>query len=181
MEINVQKLYTLTGHKDCVYNLETGTSDNIFYSAAGDGMVVEWDLKNPETGKQIVRMKNSVYALHFLEGPQCLVIGQNFEGIHIISTDKYCEQGSLLVSNTQIFDIKSYGEHIYIGSGDGTLYIVDFSSRSFIKKIKLSDKSVRCIAVNEKLGEMALGISDNTIRILDLKDYSQKYRINALD
>jgi WD40 repeat protein len=51
------------------------------------------------------------------------------------------------------------------------LYVLDFETRAFIKKIKLSDKSVRTIAINKKLGDLAVGLSDNTIRILDLETF----------
>ena len=179
MKINIQKLYTLDGHRDCVYHLEGGEEMNIFYSASGDGMVVEWDLKNPEVGKSMVQMKNSVYALHYLKNHQCLIVGQNFEGIHIVNTTTKTEIGSLEISKSQLFDIKSFGDKLFVGSGDGTLYVIDFAEMAFIKKIKLSDKSVRSIAINDQLGELALGLSDNSIRILDLNNYTQKYRINA--
>ena len=179
MKINVQKLFTLDGHTDCVYSLEGGNKSNSFFSAAGDGMVVEWDLKSPGQGQLVAKMKNSIYALHFLPQENLLLAGQNFEGIHVLDPEKRKEIGSLQVSNAQIFDIKSYENRIFIGSGDGTFYVVDASKMTFIKKIKVSDKSIRSIAVNSQLGEIALGLSDYTIRILDLSDYSQKYMVDG--
>lgn len=179
MKINVQKLYSLDGHQDCVYSLEEGKGSNLFYSAAGDGMVVVWDFNNPDNGQLLTKMKNSVYAIHFRSDENLLIVGQNFEGIHLVTPDDKNEIGSLQISMSQIFDIKSYENRIFIGSGDGTLYVVDLTTLSFVKKIKLADKSIRSIAVNQQLGEIALGLSDNTIRILGLEDYKQKYRINA--
>ena len=46
--IQVQKLHSLTGHRDCVYALAATSSARYFFSAAGDGMVVKWDLLAPE-------------------------------------------------------------------------------------------------------------------------------------
>ncbi|MCG8307461.1 MAG: WD40 repeat domain-containing protein [Cytophagales bacterium] len=179
MEINVHKLYTLDGHRDCVYGLEGSHSNSIFYSAAGDGMIVEWDLHAPETGKLLAQMKNSVYSIHFRKDKNLLIAGQNYEGIHLIDAKSKSELGSLEISDSQLFDIKSHKEKIFVGSGDGTLYVIDFDNLALIKKIKLSDKSIRSLAVNEQLGEIAVGLSDNSIRILDLDNYVQKYRINA--
>lgn len=179
MKINVQKLYGLDGHQDCVYTLVEGLPENIIYSAGGDGMVVEWDLNDPEIGNLLVRMNNSVYAIHYRQAEQKMIVGENFNGIHIIDINNKKESGSLKISNAQIFDIKSYKQKIFVGSADGTLYVVDLRTMSFIKKVKLGDKSVRSIAVNSKLGEIALGLSDNTIRILDMDNYKQKYLIEA--
>lgn len=179
MKINVQKLFSLDGHHDCVYSLESGKNDNLFYSSSGDGMVVEWDLQNPEVGSLLVKMKNSVYSTHCIPTSDVLIAGQNFEGIHLVDLNDKKEVGSLQISNAQIFDIKSYEDRIYVGSGDGILYVASLSSFSLVKKIKLADKSIRSIAVNKKLGELAVGLSDNSIRILDINNYHQKYVING--
>ncbi len=179
MSINVQKLFSLDGHQDGVYDLEPGKEAKIVYSAGGDGMVVEWDLNDPEKGNLIAKMKNSVYSIHYRSQENKLIVGQNFEGIHIIDVDEKKEIGTLKISDSQIFDIQSIGNLIFIGSGDGTLYIVDLPTLTFINKIKLADKSIRSIAINKQLGELALGMSDNTIRILDLDGYKQKYSIQA--
>lgn len=179
MKINVQKLFSLDGHHDCVYSLERGKSDQVIYSSSGDGMIVEWDLQNPEVGSLLVKMKNSVYSTHYISTNEILIAGQNFEGIHLVDLNDKKEVGSLQISNAQIFDIKSNEDKIYVGSGDGTLYVVSFSRLALVKKIKLADKSIRTIAVNKKLGELAIGLSDNTIRILDIDNYKQKYIING--
>jgi WD40 repeat protein len=179
MKINVQKLYTLDGHQDCVYTMESGGESHIFYSAGGDGMVVRWDLTNPENGQLIAKMKNSVYALHYLSKDNLLIAGQNFVGIHLIDLTDNKEVASLKLDNTQIFDIKSYGDTVFVGTGNGILFIIDVVSLTVKQKIKAGNKSIRSLAVNTQLGEMSMGMSDNTIRILDLDGYKQKYSVKA--
>ncbi len=142
-------------------------------------MIVEWDMKLPENGQLIAKMKNSVYAMCYLKKENSLIAGQNFEGIHFIDLESNKEIWSVITTNSQIFDIKRHDEKVFVGSGDGTLFIVDLEARAITHKIKLSDKSIRSIAINRELGEMALGLSDNSIIILSLDDYSQKYKINA--
>ncbi|NJN24730.1 MAG: WD40 repeat domain-containing protein [Cyclobacteriaceae bacterium] len=178
-KINVQKLHSLSGHQDCVYTLQTGAEPHVFYSAGGDGVVACWDMRDPENGQLLAKMKNSVYALHLIGEKNLLVVGQNFEGIHLIDTTHHTEVASLKISDAQIFDIKSHGNVLYVCSGDGTLYLVDLPNLVFIKKIKLADKSIRAMAINPMLDELALGLSDNSIRILDLKDHKQKYGFEA--
>lgn len=179
MKINVLKLFSLDGHHDCVYALETGESENLFYSAGGDGMIVEWDLKSPENGQLIAKMNNSVYALCRVKGEQKLIAGQNFEGIHCLDLSSKKELWSVKIANSQFFDVKEHEGRLFVAAGNGTLYIVDMKERSIIQTVSLSDKSVRSIAINARLGEMALGLSDNSIRILDLNNFKQKYVINA--
>jgi len=179
MKINVQKRFTLDGHKDCVYSLISGENPDVAYSASGDGMVVAWDLQNPENGRLVAKMKNSVYALAFLTGQNTLLAGQNFEGIHFIDTILQKEVASIELEKNQIFDVKIHEERAYIGSGDGILYVIDLPTRSLVKRVKLSDKSIRTIAINSELKDIAVGLSDNTIRILSLLDLTQKFVINA--
>jgi len=175
----VQKLYSLDGHQDCVYSLEAGKTSHTFYSAGGDGMVVEWDMNRPENGQLLAKVKNSVYAIHYRSDENLIIAGQNYEGIHLIDPDKKKEIGSIQISAAQIFDIKYFENRIFVASGDGTFYVVDLATLGIVKKIKLADKSIRSIAVNQQLGEVAVGLSDSTIRILDLDDYKQKYLIEA--
>jgi WD40 repeat protein len=179
MKIYVEKLHTLDGHRDCVYTLEPGPDIRFFYSAAGDGMIVRWNLDDPENGELLAKMKNSVYALHYRKDENIIIAGQNFEGLHFIDPQSKTEMGSIKISNAQIFDIKSFENKIFVASADGTLYVVDMWTKAFIKKIKLSDKSIRTIAINQQLGDLAMGLSDNTIRILDLYTLEPKYIIHA--
>ncbi len=179
MKINVEKRFTLDGHKDCLYSLIGGERPEEVYSASGDGMIVAWDLRNPEQGRLVAKMKNSVYAMAYLTGQNTLFAGQNFEGIHFIDTILQKEVASVELEKSQIFDIKIHDGRAYIGSGDGILYVMDLQTRSLVKRVKLSVKSIRAIAINSELNDIAVGLSDNTIRILSLADLTQKVVINA--
>ena len=179
MKITVQKRYTLTGHNDCIYNLKHGENEHIVYSAAGDGMVVRWDLNDPEKGKLVAKMNASVYAIRFVPEFQTLIIGQNYQGIHLINIGDPQSRRSLKLTETQIFDIQYFDHQILVGTGDGLILVVDYDNLTVVKKLKVSDKSVRSIAINTELGDMAVGLSDNSIRIFALKDFMPKYRIDA--
>lgn len=167
-KIQVNKLHTLTGHNDCIYALTEGSDPRFFYTGAGDGMVVEWDLDKPKDGKLIAKLPHSVYALEVDRSRNILVIGHNFEGIHIIDLNENKELWSLKLTDQAIFDIKVYGNEIFVGTGDGVLVIVDIPSQSVKKHIKLSSKSIRVMAVASHKKQLALGLSDHTIKILDL-------------
>jgi WD40 repeat protein len=178
-KVTVAKVASFTGHRDCVYTLEQGPLPYLFYSAAGDGMVVSWNLQNPDQGELIARIGASVYALHFLPGPHQLWIGQNFDGLHIIDLHSKKEVKSIKITDAAIFDIKSHRQDIWVATGDGTLSIVDAQTFAIKKQIRVSGKSARCIAVNPLQEEVAVGYSDNMIRVFDAQTFALKQAIDA--
>ncbi len=172
-KIQVNKLHTLTGHNDCIYALTEGSDPRFFYTGAGDGMVVEWDLDNPKDGKLIAKLPHSVYSLVVDRERNLLVIGHNFEGIHVIDLNENKEIWSLKLTDQAIFDLKVFGTELFVGTGDGVLIIVDMLERSIKKHIKLSSKSIRVIAVAPIKRQLALGLSDYSIKVLDLANGNQ--------
>jgi WD40 repeat protein len=166
--VQVQKLHTLTGHRDSVYTVVGSDKPSHFFSGSGDGMVVLWDLGNPNEGKRIAQLPNSVYALHHHNG--VLIAGHNYEGIHTLDYKNGQSISSLKTTDAAIFDIQSHEQHIFIASGDGALTIV--KNNSIQSRLLHSQKSARTIAVGKD--SIAVGYSDNFIRIFDLEDHSLK-------
>lgn len=173
LPIQVKKLNALTGHRDCVYTIEPTHNADQFFSAAGDGMVVLWDLKKPDEGELIARLNNSIYALHLLNN-ETLVVGHNYDGIHLLDWQQKKEVASLRLTSAAIFDIKSIGNELWIATGDGGVTVVDLFSLTVKTKIHASEKSARVIAVNSATGEVAVGYSDNFIRVFDAHHYKLK-------
>ncbi|MFP4092727.1 MAG: WD40 repeat domain-containing protein, partial [Cyclobacteriaceae bacterium] len=56
---------------------------------------------------------------------------------------------------------------------------LNYKNLNTLKRIQASTESARCIAVNHPASEMAVGYSDNKIRVFDLESYEQKYEIEA--
>ncbi|MFY0654060.1 MAG: WD40 repeat domain-containing protein [Cyclobacteriaceae bacterium] len=162
----VKKVNTYTGHQGAVYTIEGGNS-NVIYSSGADGQVIEWDLNNPESGRLIAKIEASVYALKFIPLSNLLIIGQNFEGIHILDVEKKEEVGSLKFTKSQIFDIQLNGESILAGTGDGYLFEIALQDLAIRRKIKLSENSIRSIAISSDKGKIVVGCSDNAFRVLD--------------
>jgi WD40 repeat protein len=175
IHVNVKKLHTLTGHGDCVYALQQGSEANLFFSAAGDGQVVLWDLRKPETGQLIARLPNSIYALHYLKESDLLVVGHNYEGVHLLDWRAKKEIGSLHITASSIFDACSLGQDLFVASGDGVVTVVNLRTWAIRKQVRLSEKSARVLAINPVQGELAVGYSDHSIRVLNLDDLKVKY------
>jgi WD40 repeat protein len=170
-QIGVEKVASLTGHKDSVYTLEGSGRDHIFYSGGADGMVAEWDLTSPDTGQLVAKLPNSIYSLKYLPDNR-LLIGHNFEGVHLIDLSSKKEIASAKVTDSAIFDIKSGAKHIYVATGDGTLVVLDKKNLSTVAKLKLSDKSLRCISLAGSRNVLAAGFSDHTIKLVELDNFT---------
>jgi WD40 repeat protein len=166
-KVQVTRLHSLKGHKDSVYTVQPSSDESKFFSAAGDGMVALWDLKEPENGHLIAQLPNSIYALHFYARHNLLVAGHNYEGIHILDWENKKEVASLQITKAAIFDIQSAGNSIFVASGDGMVTRVDMEKVAIVNKSQASDKSARTIAINEGTGDMAVGYSDHFIRVFD--------------
>ncbi len=177
--VQVSKLHTFKGHRDCVYTLQPGDQPNKFFSGAGDGLVVLWDLQNPGDGNLIATLPNSVYSLLHLADKKLLVAGQNFSGIHLIDYQNKKELASLQLTTSAIFDIQLVGNDLLVATGDGMITIVELEKWTIKKRISTSDKSARAVAVNFLTGEMAVGYSDHFIRLFRLSDFQLKQEIKA--
>lgn len=168
--IKVEKINTLTGHKDCVYALAKHSKKNIFFSGAGEGFVVKWDLEKPELGELIAQVQNSIYALAFWERENYLLVGQNNEGLHLIDVENKQEIKSLHLGNFSIFNIQIIDKLAIVACSAGMVFFIDLVNWQILKNLQLSSQNVRSIAHNTLKQEIALGLSDHSIQILDLEN-----------
>jgi WD40 repeat protein len=148
--------------------LKEGADPRYFYTGAGDGMVVEWDLDHPKDGVLLARLPRSVYALEVDPKRNFLIVGHNYEGIHVIDLEEKMESWSLKLSSAAIFDLKIFGDELFVATGDGVLIVVDMQMRSVKRQVKLSSKSIRVLAIASEKKHLALGFSDYSIQVLDL-------------
>ena len=175
----VEKIDTFGGHRDPVYTLEHGPAAEQFFSAGGDGQVVLWHLNRPDLGELVAKVPTSVYALALHPISGLLWVGQNYEGIHLIDPVQKQEVASLKLTAAAIFDLKFYKNDAFVALSDGVVTVVATDELVVRKHIKASEQSARCIAVNPVERELAVGYSDNVVRIFDLVTYDLKRVIPA--
>lgn len=164
--MNVNKIATYTGHRDCVYVLEKAGEANRFFSAAGDGMVVRWDFETPDQGELIAKVDNSVYAMAFVPEKDWLIIGQNFKGLHVIDLKTKQEIRNLHFTEAAIFDILVANNQVFVASGDGKVYVFELENLSLLNVLAFSTQSARTLAYNPTNKHLAIGYSDHSIRIV---------------
>jgi WD40 repeat protein len=174
-KVNVARLNTFAGHRDCVYALQPSNKPNIFFSGAGDGMIVHWDMEKPEEGGLIAKLPNSVYALHYHIESNLLLAGHNYDGIHFLDWENKKELASLHLTKAAIFDIQAHGNTIFVACGDGSIVCVDREKVVVTDRNKHSEKKARTIAIHSKRGEIAVGYSDHFIRVFDLESLALKH------
>jgi len=169
MKLQTHKVNTLAGHKDCIYTLESGLENQYFFSSGGDGLVAVWNLENPEIGKLVAQVPQSVYALKLIKEHNQLLVGQNTEGLHLIDLEQTKELRSLKTTHTSIFDIQIVSDLILVAYADGSIQQINIDKWSIQNVIKPTDKSARSIALHPSGDFFAVGFSDNYIRIFDTK------------
>ncbi|TGE19295.1 WD40 repeat domain-containing protein [Hymenobacter elongatus] len=176
----VKKLATLSGHRDCVYALAGAAGESVVYSAGSDGFVVAWSSDAPEQdGELVARVENSVYALRYLPERNLLLIGHNFQGVQVIDLAEKKLVHATALPPVAIFDI-AYShtrQRLYVALADGTLAVLHSQDFRLLQLLRLSDKSLRCLALQEESGELAVGGSDTLIRVLDAASLTVKYTL----
>ncbi len=179
--IEVNRLHVLTGHRDGVYAIQPGKRSTEVYSAGGDGMIVLWNLDSPETGELIAKLPNSVYAIHYMKAKDMLVAAQNFEGLHFIEASHRKEIASVKMSGFYFFDMASHENTIYAAGGNGTVTVIDANAFQIIKRLDFSAASARTMAISDSRRELAVGYSDQFIRVFDLDSHILKHEWRAHD
>jgi WD40 repeat protein len=164
--VDVSRIITLTGHKDGIYSVIPAPDPASFLSASGDGMVVLWEPDGSENGQLIASVPNSIYSICLLPDKNQVVLGHNYEGIHLIDLKEKKETGSVKITTSAIFALASLGNTVYAGTGDGELILVDAGSLTIRGSVKKSQKSIRTIVSDGD--HLAAGYSDHYIRIFDL-------------
>lgn len=175
--LQIERIDTFSGHRGPVYALENGV-DSLFYSAGSDGWVVQWNLAKPDLGKVIAQIDGSVYAMK-LDASGILWIGHNNEGIQGIRVADQTQAFAIPTKGLSIFSIAFVGPNAWIGHNEGLITVVDMATKSIVKHIKASSKSVRsfCLLSDDRV---AVGYSDGFIRVFDA-DFQLSQTFHAHD
>ncbi|MEO9801870.1 MAG: WD40 repeat domain-containing protein [Reichenbachiella sp.] len=178
--VQIEKAITYTGHSDAVYTLERGIEPHHFYSAGGDGNIVEWDLNKTDSGRLIAKVQASVYSLRLVPERHLLVVAQNYEGIHLIDVLSNKEVGSLQFTESAIFDMKMINDLLLVATGEGTLFAIDLSKLKIVNQVEVCDQNLRDILITHD-NHCVVGSSDGFIRKYSLPNLSLVEEVQAHD
>ncbi len=168
---------TLAGHRDAVYALAGRAGSDQVFSGSADGLVVAWNSADPAAdGELLARVENSVYALRELPGRGLLLLGHNFQGVQALDLQTKALAFATALPPVAIFDLlySESRQRLYCALGDGTLAVLRGRDFKLEKLLRLSQKSLRCLALHEGRGELAVGASDWQTYVLDLDSLAVK-------
>ena len=81
-----------------------------------------------------------------------------------------------------IFDLQLQNDSLYIGGGDGVLSVLDVQTLTLNKTLRLSDASIRSIALHPSIPQFAaIGCSDHHIYLVDLEKWQVVQKLKQLD
>ena len=171
------RIATLAGHSDAVYALAGRPGSDQIFSGSADGMVVAWNAAHPEAdGELLARVDNSVYALHELPGRGLLLLGHNFQGVQAIDLQSKTLAHATALPPVAIFDLvySETRQRLYCALADGTLAVLRGSDFRLENLLRISQQSLRCLALSDARHELVVGSSDHLVRVLDLDSLEVK-------
>lgn len=177
--IEAHKSFTYTGHKDCIYGLGKGFEPNTFVTGGADGWVVEWDYANPADGKLLVQVNVPIYSFLLLGDDKKILCGSRAGNLRSIDMQAREEERNIEAHTAGIFDIALINNNIITAGGDGKVKVWEKDSYTLLAELSHSNKSARVIAQHPILPEMAVGYSDNTIRVFNTENFKLLLELKA--
>ena len=168
-------------HEGSVYALCRGVSDQRFFSAGSDGIVVKWDLQQLSSATAVARVNGQVFALAYNEISNHLLVGTMSGGLHVIDLEARKEIHSIAFHEQSIFDIKVHDGRVYVASKDGSLSVWSSDTYELIRVITVSSESLRVVAFHPERLEAAIGASDNRVYLIDTNELSVKTALEGPD
>lgn len=170
LEVNL--VTTLKGHQNQVFALEKGNANTLF-SAGNDKGVVEWDLESLSFRRILCAVSNPVYALHRIPDTTFLAVGLRSGEILIVDYSQKKLQAKFSVEKGAVFALKTLkgkSELIAIGE-EGVAYVYDIVLFRQLYRFRVSNTTVRTIAVAEDEDYVYFADKDGVVFQYDSADY----------
>lgn len=179
--MTIKKKAHLTGHNAGVFALTYGAQEGHFFSGAGDGFMVDWNIQQPDLGHLMAQVPSSIFALCYIPDKKCLVAGNRDGGLHFIDTETRQNIGNIAHHKKGVFDIHYLAEQVVTLGGDGLLTCWSLSPLRRVESVHLSAKSLRHLAVSPCGTEWIVAASDGFLYGLDAVSWAVKWQQKAHD
>jgi len=171
MKVQFNKIHHLTGHQSSIFALCKHKSDHQFITGDGSGYAVQWDLKNTKESIVLAKADSNIFALHYLDEFDILLIGTMSGHIYFIDVTEKKLIAELEPNCKAVFDFWKIDDLIYAGTESGTLLVLDIKNRNIKTQYKLSEKSLRSIQYYPSQHHLIIGSSDHHIYRFDLTQH----------
>lgn len=176
-KIVVKKIAQLTGHKASIFALESGASAPYFLSGAGDGWIVQWDLREPEMGTLLAKVDANIFSLLHLLDQKTIVAGNMNGGVHWVDLENPEHTRNIAHHKKGVYASMLLDEQVITLGGSGMISRWSISERRSLESFQLTNQSLRDIAYSPTHHELAIASSDHQIYILDATTWSIKHLI----
>lgn len=166
--MEVKRAAHLKGHQAAIYALAAGAEPHLFFSGDGNGMVIEWNMLEPDKARVVARVPANVFSINYLTGHHLLIIGTMQGGIYLVDLVKKKVVPPFLQLPRAVYTGAIVGEKLYMGNGQGILFVFNLPSMELQKTIKLSKQSVRRIVAHPNQETLAVCCSDNKVYLIDI-------------
>lgn len=175
--LQIVKKTQLTGHNAGIYALVMDEDNRHFYSGAGDGWVVRWDLEAPEIGKLIAKVEANIFSLLLLHQHQQLIAGNMEGGIHWIDLNAPENTKNIAHHKKGVYAMLHIDSFIFTAGGDGVITKWSIAKMQSLESIQLTYSSIRSLDYSLVRNEIVVGASDNNIYFLDATTLALKRTI----
>jgi len=172
-----QKRYHLTGHSAAVFALCQGFGPETVLSGAGDGWVVEWDLRNPDPGRLLARVETQIFSLAALPIHRTIVAGDMTGGVHWIDLDNPEATRDIAHHKKGVFAVLPVEGEVFTLGAEGRITRWSAADGKSIESLHLSNQSLRSADYSPQRNELAVGASDHNIYLLDATTLDIRHRI----
>ena len=176
-KVEVKKVHTFSGHKDCLYTIQYLGNDQ-FVAAGAEGLISLWNLRDNTKATGLAKVDSSIYSMYFHESENLLIVGENFSGIHLINTESRQEINSLQLPKSAFFNIQLIDENIWVVTSTGELHVIDLEMK-IVRSQKLANESARCFVDLTERNEVAIGFSDNSIKIVSKENFEKNWELEG--
>ncbi len=178
--MKIEKTGECLGHNSAIYALAAAKKPNHFYSAGGDGFLVEWILDEPDLGKAVADVGEQIFSILLLPDSENVLLGTMNGGIFQVLPGQPDKTRNIRHHNNKgVFGLLAVGERIFSVGGDGVLTVWHTDELRPLESFKLSNRALRCISFSKNRNELAIGGSDGAIYFLDANDLTLKNTIPA--
>lgn len=168
--IQLTQIARLGGHNAAIFALTTYSDPRYFLSAAGDGWVVKWDLDDPDPGRLIAKVDTQIFSLCYLPEQDRVVAGNMNGGVHWIDLQNPEQTRNIAHHQKGVFAIEKLDQSVFTAGGQGLLTRWSITDTRTEESIKLTNQSLRSLAIHPGKNQLAVGASDNSIYLLKLPD-----------
>ncbi len=181
---SVRKVQELTGHNGAIYALAPGPAPNTFFSAGGDGWIVNWSLdekdeKGSLLGRLVAKVDTQVFSIVYIPTTDTVVAGDMNGGIHWLNLKEERPNRHLSHHKKGAFGFYLFNDELFSIGGGGVITRWDILRQSSIESLQLSSQTLRTVIGLEPQEELLVGSSDHNIYRIGLTDFDLRETVKA--